>query len=78
MKHSESELKEVSSDIKMPFYITINQASKMCGLPYTRIRKLIDDGMLEFFKAESRYYVDANDLKTTLKKSKQRKSEVLN
>ena len=74
MENISRELKFLSEQIDLPYYITINQASKMCGLPYSRIRKLIDDGDLEYYMAESRYYIDAHDLKSALKKSKQRKN----
>ncbi len=73
-KNTSRELKAISEQIDLPYYITINQASKMCGLPYSRVRKLIDDGDLEYFMAESRYYIDAHDLKAALKKAKQRKN----
>lgn len=74
MRLPDRELKNISEQINMPYYITINQASKMCGLPYSRIRKMIEDGDLEYTMAESRYYIDAYDLKSALKKFKQRKA----
>ena len=75
MQYNERELRKMSTDAEIPYYVTITQASKMCGLPYTRIRKMIDEGNLEYFMAESRYYIDTKDLKSALKLAKQRKVE---
>ena len=73
MKYSDFELKKMAKELEIPRCVTINQASKMCGLPYTKIKKMIDNGELSVIMAESRHYIDVDELKSALKTLKQRK-----
>lgn len=51
---------------EMPVMLTIREASRLTGLPDKRLRKMILAGEVAYYRAGSRYYLNADSLRACL------------
>lgn len=52
----------------LPVMLTIKEASRITGLPDKRLRKMIHAGEVAYYRAGSRYYLNAESLRECLEK----------
>ena len=50
-----------------PWMVTLPEASKMSGIPYHHLRKLVLNGELPAYKAGNRVYVNVDELKEAIR-----------
>lgn len=59
-------MNEKSVNLGTPWMVTVPEATKISGIPECHLRKLIKEGILPYYRAGTRYYIDVNNLKDVL------------